>query len=239
MRDALRAELLKARSGYAMLGVFSFAVLIPFFAYSFAAETLDRLTGMTPTNAMLTIAAVCPISAQFLGSYLVTREHYYHSLPRAVLLTGAARLFKTKNTAAAVAGLAIGLVGCTTWTAYTWLVVSARDQVFDLDAHSWRILAGVLLASTLAGPLGASWGWILRDYYLTLIPVLAVPLVMELPLAITWPSLGRFLPLGTFAGISAVPLPGLLSAGMSAAIAASWGCVVSVVARRKVLDREP
>lgn len=70
MRNALRAELAKARSGWWTLLVLAYALLLPVFTWN--------LTDPDPrsTVALLSCLAPCPAAATFLGSYPVTREYY-------------------------------------------------------------------------------------------------------------------------------------------------------------------
>lgn len=229
MRDAIRAELLKARSGFWLLAVLAYAVLLPLAVWRFSG--LD----MTDTRMMLGCLAACPVAATFLGGYLVTRDYYYRSLERAVLLHRKVFLYAAKLVAGALSGLVTGLVGAFGWCLVTWLVL--RDG-FDIGLATWLTLAGCLAACTLAGVFGAAIGWILRDYYFAAGVSFLLPFAIELPLLFLRPSIARFLPNDAFAGLMQTPLPSLFPVWLSALIALLWVAAAAFAGLRLFERRE-
>lgn len=227
MRDAVRAEILKARSGFWLLAVLAYALLLPFFVWRFAGFDFNS------TRLMLTCLAVCPIAATFLGGYLVTRDYYYRSIERGVLLHRKTHLYAAKVIAGAAGGLATGLVGAIGWSAVTWFVL---DGHFDIGARTWQTLGGCLVACTLAGVFGVALGWLLRDYYLAAGVSFLLPFAIELPLAFLRPEVARFLPNDAFAGLLGAPLPGLFPVWLSAVIAVLW-VSAAVLAGQRLFER--
>ncbi|MFI6095669.1 hypothetical protein ACIA8G_08960 [Lentzea sp. NPDC051213] len=229
MRDAIRAEILKARSGFWLLAVLAYAVLLPLGVWRFSGVELSD------TRLMLGCLAACPVAATFLGGYLVTRDYYYRSIERGVLLHRKSHLYLAKLIAGAVSGLVTGLVGALGWSLVTWLVLRSG---FDTGWSTWATLLGCLLACTLAGVFGVAIGWILRDYYFAAGVSFLLPFAIELPLLFLRPSIGRFLPNDVFAGLIQAPLPSLLPVWLSLLIAVAWVGVTSFAGLRLFLRRE-
>ncbi|WP_394621499.1 hypothetical protein JNUCC0626_21075 [Lentzea sp. JNUCC 0626] len=229
MRDALRAELLKARSGFWLLAVLAYAVLLPLGVWRFSGIDLPD------TQLMLACLAACPVAATFLGGYLVTRDYYYRSIERGVLLHRKAHLYLAKIIAGAVSGLVTGLVGALGWLLVTWLVLRSG---LDTGWSTWQKLLGCLLACTLAGVFGVAIGWILRDYYFAAGISFLLPFAIELPLLFLQPSVARFLPNDVFAGLVQAPLPALFPVWLSLVIAVGWVALTACAGLRLFLRRE-
>lgn len=215
MHDAIRAEILKARSGLWMLAVLCYGLLLPLLSW--------QVFG----GSLLSSLAACPIAAAFLGCYLVTRDFYYGSIERTVVMNHRENVFVAKLVAAFVAGAFTGVVGVVGWR------VAALFA--DYDAWSWPTLAGCVVACALAAVFGAAIGWVLPNYYLATFVALVLPLAVEGPIATLYPEIGRFLPSNAFAGIVGVT-PGMFTGWLSAAIALLW-VAVAVVSGRILVER--
>ncbi|MEU3571870.1 hypothetical protein AB0E96_26090 [Kitasatospora sp. NPDC036755] len=240
MRDALKAELLKTRSGYAMLGVFGYAVLCPVLLL-WSGPSLSALgdrTDEAATHLVFGLVAASTIAGMFLGSYVVTREYYYKSILRSLLLQGRRNVFAAKVLASAAGGALCGLLGVACWTAVTWFALRSEGRHLTLDPTTWGIGLGTVLGGALAGIWGAAVGWIVRSYYLAMTLVLVLPMVVELPLLLNAPAVERFLPGGALAGLARVPVDGLFPAPVSAAVMVAWTAAALVTARRLVRRRE-
>ncbi|RSM63043.1 hypothetical protein DMH03_13475 [Amycolatopsis sp. WAC 01376] len=221
MREAVRTELLKARSGFWMLFVLAYTLLLPWFAWQITGEGQD----------MLAYLAVCPVAAAFLGSFVVTRDYYYKSMERAVLMHRRAHVFAAKLIAGAVGGFVAGVAGSVGWGAIT----AAVDRV---DPGAWRAFAGCVAACTLAGGIGAAVGWILPNYYAATSVSLLVPFALELPLSIVAPEVTRFLPASALASIVGAPLPGLSGPVLGSLIGAGWLAVAAFTGWQLFCKRE-
>lgn len=231
MHRAVQTELLKARSGFWMLAVLAYALLLPFFAWAFAGRgnAPPGSDDATATHLMLTFLAVCPVAATFLGCFLVTRDYYYKSIERSVLLQRKAHVFGGKIITGAAAGLAVGLVGTVGWSGITVFVLRSRNQVFDTGVGTWQTLGGSVAACALACVLGVAIGWILPNYYAATTVALMLPFAVELPLLLFAPEIAHFLPNTALAGVAQTSLPGLFGFWLSALIVLLW-LAVAVVA---------
>ncbi|MFE0019862.1 hypothetical protein [Amycolatopsis sp. NPDC059021] len=221
MREAVRTELLKARSGFWMLFVLAYTLLLPWFAWQITGAGQD----------MVVYLSACPVAAAFLGSFVVTRDYYYKSIERLVLLHRRAPVFAAKLIAGAASGFAAGMVGSVGWGA---IIVAVRG----VDPGAWQAFAGCLAACTLAGALGAAIGWILPNYYVATAVSLLVPFALELPLGLVAPEVTRFLPASALAGIVQAPLPGLFGPVASSAIGLGWLAFAAFTGWRLFRKRE-
>jgi hypothetical protein len=226
MRDATRAELLKARSGFWMLAVLAYALLLPLGAWNYGGKGFI-VTGTDPaaaTRAMLVFLVACPIAATFLGCFLVTRDYYYKSIERAVLINRKRHVFSAKLIAGVVGGLVVGVVGSAGWSVVTVFVLRDRGQGFSFGTGVWQSLLGCVVASMLAGAIGVAIGWILPNYYAATAVSLLLPFSVELPLAMTAPQVARFLPDNALAGVAQAQsqFPALFEAWPSALIVVLW-----------------
>ncbi|MEW1660657.1 hypothetical protein [Streptomyces sp. NPDC093707] len=240
MSEALRAELLKTRSGSAMIIMFGYAITLPgllLYGGSSIGE-LRPLDDHTATHAVFALAASCTIAAMFLGSYIVTREYYYKSILRSMLMHGRSRVFLSKATAAATGGALAGALGTAVWLAGSWAVLRSQGRTFTPDPHIWQSATGILLGSALAGLWGAAIGWILRGYYVTTVVVMILPLTVELPLLLNATAVEKWLPGGALAGLAQVPVDGLLPVPASALVLAAWTSAATIVAGRLLRRRE-
>lgn len=211
MREALRSELLKAFSGFWMLAVLSYGLLLPFIMWRFfGGEARGSL-------------AVAPIAAAFCGCFLVTRDYYYGSIERVVLFNRKENVFVAKLVAGFAGGVVTGLTAVVGWAL--------------VDAFSAGVAVGCLIACGLAGVFGAAVGWVLPNYYLATFVALVLPLTVETPLALLYPAVGKFLPSNSFAGLIGVT-PGLLPAGVSVVVALVWIAVTAFAGRALFLRRE-
>lgn len=240
MADALRAELLKARSGFWLLAVLAFALLLPLFAWKFTGSSidLDGSDSATATRQLLGFLGLCPLAASFLGCYLVTREYYYKSIERTVLLHRRIDTFAAKCVAGAVGGLAVGVIGAGGWSLVVGLVLNDHQLVFDAGTQTWLTLICSVLACVFAGAFGIMIGWILPNYYQATGVSLMLPMVVEVPLLLLSPDVARFLPNTAFAAIARTPVPGLFSVPVSVAIVLVWLAVVAFTGWRLFARRE-
>ena len=224
LAGGLRSELLRFNSGYSVLGILAFTALIPWFVANFlgwpgnseglsAAENVQRFWAVS--------ASIAPV-ATFAGSYLVTREAYYGTLRRTVVMSGLKQVLIAKYLAAAIIGLATVITGIVLWGVS--IAFSLPPGVVDelLGAESRTRMPGVVLASTMSSLWGCSLGWIIRHYYATTILTLLIPLALEVPLMASSPEIARWLPSGALAGIASLPFEGLLDPLPAFLVSLGW-----------------
>jgi len=228
--DGLRAELLRYFSGYSILGIVAFSALVPWFVANFLGwpDSADQLSTADNIQAFWALAATIAIVSTFAGSYLVTRESYYGTLRRSVVMTGLLHLVAVKYTAALVVGLATLAAGIVVWGASAAFTLPLEMRADLLTPGSWEALPGVVVASAIGSLWGCSLGWIIRHYYATTIVTMLIPLAVELPILANDPEIGRWLPSGALAGIASLPFEGLLPPGPAFLVSLAWLLAASV-----------
>ncbi|MGO4246451.1 hypothetical protein AB4Y87_04490 [Paenarthrobacter sp. RAF54_2] len=220
----LRAELLRYFSGYSILGIVAFSALVPWFVANFLAwpDNADQLSATENVEAFWALTATIAIVATFAGSYLVTRESYYGTLRRSVVMSGLIHLVAAKYVAALVVGLITLATGIVAWGASAAFSLTPEVRGELLSPESWRALPGVVVASAVGSLWGCSLGWIIQHYYATTIATMLIPLAVELPILANDPDIGRWLPSGALAGIASLPFEGLLPPGPALLVSLAW-----------------
>ncbi|NQX14957.1 hypothetical protein [Rathayibacter sp. VKM Ac-2857] len=226
MSAALRAELLRAVTGSAGAAVLAFALLVPLAVLAIAPHSSAPTD---PTAAVYSACGASFVTAMFWGSYGVTREFYYGSLGRSLVVTRLVDLFRAKALAAAMTSLALGAVTSTAWIAVTAIVVRSSGESFTPSVDMLPVALGSTVSSALGGVLGSAAGWITRNYYAACGLVLAVPFAVELPLLSAAPEIERLLPAGALAGITASETLALLPPAAALGVAVGW-CAIATTA---------
>lgn len=220
----LRAELLRYFSGYSVLGIVAFSALVPWFVANFLGwpDNADQLSAAGNIQAFWALTATIAIVATFAGSYLVTRESYYGTLRRSLVMSGLIHLVAAKYAAALVVGLITLAAGIVAWGASAAFSLTPEVRGELLSPESWRALPGVVVASAVGSLWGCSLGWIIQHYYATTIVTMLIPLAVELPILANDPEIGRWLPSGALAGIASLPFEGLLEPCPAFLVSLAW-----------------
>lgn len=240
MIGAMRAEILRARSGFNTLAVLLLAGFVPVIVLT-SDDTLGRMTSLdAETAAGLLFAPVAWtfVVAAFAGAFGVTREFYYGSMGRTVVQVGFARAFVGKVLAAMVVGLVLTAGLILLWCGVVAVVLSVNGLAFAPSPAVFRTALGALPATALGSVFGAAVGWIVGNYYAAAALVLAGPIALELALLGTAPDMARFLPgLSLAALASPQNHPVLLSPGGGLAVALAWALALTtgawIVGRRR------
>ncbi|WP_286179725.1 hypothetical protein [Arthrobacter sp. ISL-95] len=176
--------------------------------------------------------------ATFAGSYLVTRESYYGTLRRSVVMSGLKQVLISKYLAAAIVGLSTAITGIVLWGVS--MTFSLPLDVLDklLAAESWNQMSGVVLATIMGSLWGCSLGWIIRHYYATTILTLLIPLALEVPLLGSAPEIARWLPSGALAGIASLPFDGLLDSLPAFLVSLGWVLAAAFCSVRLLRGKE-
>lgn len=220
----LRSELLRYFSGYSVLGILAFSGLVPWFVANFLGwpDHADKLPSAQNVETFWALAMTIAIVATFAGSYLVTREAYFGTLRRSVVISGMSQLVRTKYAASLVVGLFTAASGLALWGGSTVLAVSPEVRTELVEGASWQALLGVVVASVVGCLWGCSLGWIIRHYYATTMVTMLIPLAMELPLMANFPQIARWLPTGALAGIANLPIEGLFEPLHACLVSLGW-----------------
>lgn len=207
MRNAIRSELLRSVSGLSVLPVYLVALLMPAFVLFTDGSRFD-LAGVDSSTATLRLLeplAWSVISAAFVGAYAVTREYYYASMDRTLTGVGFRRAFWGKLVAGAVIAIALSVGIFVLWTAGVFFVLLQNGLTLALTQDAWHLYVGALVGAVLGALIGVSIGWITRNYYVTAIIVLVLPMVVEFALLRTAPEVAKFSP---GLAIAALGVPG-------------------------------
>ncbi len=224
MTTGLRSELLRYFSGYSVVGILAFSALVPWFVANFLGwpgNSGELTTAQNVQTFWALAASIAPV-ATFAGSYVVTRESYYGTLRRSIVMTGLRQVLRAKYVAALVIGLATAITGVVVWGGSVALSLPPEVRGALLSEESWRELPGVVMASVLGSMWGCSLGWIIRHYYATTILTLLIPLAVELPLLLSSSEVARWLPSGALAGIASLPFEGLLEPVPAFLVSCGW-----------------
>lgn len=223
-RGGLTSELLRYFSGYSALGVVAFSALVPWFVANFLGwpGNSARLSTIENVQTFWALAATIAVVATFAGSYTVTREYYYRTLRRNVVISGVHQVVSGKYLAALVVGLITAGTGIALWGGVLAFTASPELRAQLIGNVSWAPLLGIVLASSIGSLWGCSVGWIIKHYYATTIFTMLIPLALELPLIANFPEFGRWLPSGALAGIASLPIEGLLDPLPSFAVSLAW-----------------
>ncbi|NQX04204.1 hypothetical protein HQQ82_05250 [Rathayibacter sp. VKM Ac-2856] len=232
-----RAEILRSRSGSSFPVLLAYAILIPAFGLN-APGTVDRLSGLDDAQAtrfVFGFAACAALGACFYGAYAYTRETYYHSLERTLLLGSRDAILVAKALAGTISGAVFGLVAVAGWWPITAVVLATADRRLTTDASLLSSSVGVVLACALCGALGVGVGYAVRNYYACIPIVLVLPAALAVPLLTVARDVGRLLPIGAVAGATGAPVEGMLPPPLSLAVLAVWAILALLGAR--ILER--
>lgn len=240
MFDAVKAELLRSVSGVAMLGVASFVLLLPALMVS-VGPPLDGLRDLddgAATKTVFGLIASAGIAAMYLGSYSVTREYHYRSMPRSLAIASLRRVLLAKTVASALAAAGLSVIGLVVWAIVTSMLLQAYGRELVLGDAFWRIATSTLFVAVCGAAIGVGVGWLVKNYYVASGIVLLIPTMIEAPLLLNAPAVERYLPVGAIAGTAALPVEGLLPGWGSAAVLLGWALAVTVLAAVIVRRRE-
>ncbi|WP_235036303.1 hypothetical protein [Arthrobacter sp. 18067] len=220
----LRSELIRYFSGYSIVGILAFSALVPWFVANFLGwpDNAEDLSAADNIQAFWALATSIAAVATFAGSYLVTRETYYGTLRRSVVISGLQQMVASKYLAALVVGLATALMGVTIWGGSVAFSLPPEVRADLLTPEAWSAMPGVVMASGMGALWGCSLGWIIRHYYATTILTMLLPLAFELPLLANNSEVARWLPSGALAGIASLPFEGLLEPMPAFFVSVGW-----------------
>lgn len=233
MRSTIQSEALRCVSGLSLLAVYLVAFLLPAFVLFSDGSRLD-VAGLDPaaaTTRLLEPLAWSAVSAAFVGAYGVTREYYYGSMDRTLTSVGFRRAFAGKLVAGVLVALALSVGLFVVWTTGVAVFLSRSGLSLTLTPDGWRLCAGALVGGVLGALIGGAIGWITRNYYVTAVLVLVLPMVGELALLRTVPEVAKFSP---GLALAALGVPGyqgrLLEFGPALVVALAWTAGLVAVA---------
>ncbi|MFF1945961.1 hypothetical protein ACFVWF_27875 [Rhodococcus qingshengii] len=234
-----KSEALRSVSGWATLGTASFVLVIPVFLAGFGTqmEGFDRLDDEAMTRVLFGVCASAAVVALFHGGYAVSRENYYCSTDRSLVIAGFRNLFVAKAVASAFSAVLLGVGALVVSAVVTAIIVLLNGGAVAVTSALAMTAAGALVACAVCAVIGVATGWIFGDYYTTMTVTFLLPLVVELPLLMIVPSVERFLPIGAVAGLANIPVAELFPWWVSGLILVGWmlaavGTAVAIQRRR-------
>lgn len=233
----VRSEILRARSGSSFPLLLSYALIVPGFCLGQTGilHSLAALDNGAATRLVFACAACAALGACFYGSYAYTRETYYHSLERTLLLGHRDAILIGKSVAGATSGAIFGVVAIACWTPITVAVLAATGHQLVVDATIAVAAGGTILSCALCGVIGVAVGFVIRNYYLGIPVILILPPIIAVPMLTHLREVERFLPAGAIAGSTVAPVDGLLPAPLALLVLLAWS--ILCVAGARVVDQ--
>lgn len=216
---SIRAELSKSFVGLWMIPAYAVAALIP---WVIATNLASAVAPGDIPGAVLDIAATASIGSAFVGTWVVTRDYYYHSLSRSVVVSGRAAVFIGKTVTAFVVGAIAAAAAILAWVPFGAAVLGGDGAELTADGQMIARVAGILVTGSIAGAFGGAIAWLVPNYFGASILAIALPLVVEIVPAIGSGRALPGLPTSAAAGISGVQLDGGLPLLVNAAVLVAW-----------------
>ncbi|MFS0894804.1 hypothetical protein [Microbacterium sp. 179-I 3D3 NHS] len=240
MPRQLRSDLVKAMSAPTLITLSSLVIVVPVLIV-FMTGLIDRLRfddAATATQTLLAIGVSGALGCAFYGSYLVTRDEYYRGMDRNFLMAPASIVFASRVIVAAIVGAGLAIVGFLVWSVVTGFILADRGASFVFSPEVAALALGDVVAGAVAAVIGCSVGWVVRNYYVTVVVLLVLP-AMVAPLMLDRArDVERFLPVGAVAGLGGVQLDGLLGQVTAGLVLVGWAALFVAVAwlvlRRRV-----
>lgn len=198
MTDQIKAELLKIRSTRTTIGLAlgMVALVLLFALLTGLVSNVSGLSGRENERQILSIGAISSVFAAIAGVLLVTSEYRYGTMRPTILFTPRrSRVLGAKLVAAALGGMAFGIIGDAFGWGISLIVLAGRNIHFVLSGRDIALLlAGSLGGGALFGAFGAGLGTIIRNQVGSVITLLAWGFVVDPLLFGLVPSVGRFMP---------------------------------------------
>ncbi|NQX11063.1 hypothetical protein HQQ80_05445 [Microbacteriaceae bacterium VKM Ac-2855] len=232
LRRLAGAEILRACSGSSFPLLLMYAVMAPAFGFGLSGslDSLGALDDVAATRSVFAFVACAALGACFYGAYAYTRETYYHSLERTLLLGGREDILLAKAVAGAISGAIFGVVGLVCWSGITLVLLATAGRTFAADASLLGTAIGTVLSCALCGMIGVAIGYAVRNYYLGIPLILVLPALAAAPMLTDARPVERFLPIGAVAGATVAPLDGLLPEPLALLVLLGWAVVALALA---------
>lgn len=227
----LRADFVKAMSAPTLFTLSSLVIVAPVLIL-FMTGLIDSLSfgdSSQATRTLLAIGVAGALGCAFYGSYLVTRDHYYKAMDRNFLMAPAGIVFFSRIIIAGIVGAGLSAIGVVVWVLVIASVLANHESSFAFTPELISIAAGSVLAGMLAAVIGCSVGWIVRNYYLTVVVLLVLPAIVAPPMLSRVLEVEKFLLVGAVAGLGGVQLGGLLGQVLAGLVLAGWAGIFVLI----------
>lgn len=244
MRELLRAESLKARTGSLLPLLLAGGLLLGTVSALGFARIGDQLVAAgqsspaTVTDDVVRAYMVTFLFAALAGAALVTRDTATGALARAVLEHDRRRVFRAKVLVAGTVGLGFGVVTAVVATIAPWALLAGTPVPVTWTPDTTAIVVGVLACNVAAALWGSALGWLIRNQIAAVGTVLTITLLID-------PGLQRLLPTGSgylftiaLSSIYRDTRPDLLAVPLALLVVLAWLGVLSWLSRRLFLKQD-
>ncbi|MEV7510459.1 ABC transporter permease [Streptomyces sp. NPDC089922] len=243
VKHQIAAEILRARSGAALIGLLLTALAFGALGQLGAvyADADLAANAVDASHRVVNLAASATLFASLFGALLVTGEFKTGSIGRSVLYApGRGAVVGAKLLVAALAGLLYGVVAVLSALAVGTAAFSAKDVSLVLDGRTWQVAAAVVGVCALAGPWGAAIGFVVRNQLIAVIGLVVWGTLGQLMVLSQFPKVGRFLPDGAQLAVlgDRLTLPSALDAPYGLLVLVAWCAALALLAQRMFTARD-
>ena len=233
MSAQIRAELLKIRSTRTTIGLMlgMIALILLFTLLTGLLTHPSGLASKEDQRQLLSVSSIAGVFSALAGVLLVTSEYRYGTI-RPTLLFNPARshVSEAKVVAAALAGIAFGVLGAAIGWAVGYAILDGRGITVVLSNGDILLLTvGGLAGVALWGAIGAGVGAIIHNQVGGVITLLAWGLVVDSLVFGLVPSLGRFSPTRASDALMGLRVHHLVSPGAGAITLIAWAGALGVL----------
>jgi ABC-2 type transport system permease protein len=175
-----------------------------------------------------------------LGVMLIAGEFRHGTITQTLLVTPDRwKVLVAKLAAGGVLGLAFGVVSELFALVLGVPLLGLKGADISFDSESWKLVVGVVLASTIAGMLGVGLGSLIRNQVAAIVLVFAWLLIVEPTLGAILQENAKFTPGGAIAAVVADEEDGeLLTQPAGIALLLGYTAGLAALGGRFVLSRD-
>jgi ABC-2 type transport system permease protein len=229
----LRAELLKVRSTRTTIGLMlGMIALIALFALlTGLLSSTSSLSTTEDQRQFLGLGSLAGVFSALAGTLLVTSEYRFGTIRPTILFNPKrSQVLYAKLAAAALAGIAFGVVGEGLGWAVGYAILAGRNIPFALDGGDVALLVlGTLGGIALWSAIGAGLGAIIRNQVGAVITLLAWGFVVDNLLFGLVPSVGRFTPTRAQDALIGLTTNHLLTPTAGGLVLIAWTAALAVI----------
>lgn len=224
---ALRSEVLNLRSTptarLLLIGsmVMAAVSLLANLAVFDTAELAERAT----IEQVMHASTVATMTFALLAGVVGSTSDYRFGRSDQLLLSDPrpGAVLATKAIAGSLLGVLYGLAGGAVAVVVTWAYYRSNDAAIDLTSQIVvRPLIGVVIAGALFAAVGVGLGTAIRNQPAAIVASLAALLVVQPPLLLGLPAVGRWLPGAAGLALTLAPDTELLGQAMGAVVLFAW-----------------
>lgn len=189
---------------------------------TFDADELSRPATIQQAMHASTVATI--VFALVAGLVSATSDYRFGRIDQLLLTTPNPRsIVATKAAVGSIVGVIYGVAGSAVALAVMTTYYRLNDVTLDVtSAAIMRPLVGVIAASAFFAVMGIGAGHAIRNQPAALVGGLVVMLVVQPPLLLGLPDLGRWLPGAAGLAMTLAPDPAMLQQGLGGLVLLGW-----------------